>query len=641
MEQPQQQPHQQLVEPLLQTSASSEQPSHQEHQKKKDDSGSATHNDDGSTYVSFRDVATSLDSARNTEHPSTTSILSNSSFWIYFVTSNGPPQIIILCCLLALGFGCTVGVVPAVMTDRYARMYHGYNDTVHDCSSSFYDHADKPQACLDGSNDAQQTVTMANFISNGFTFCTSSFVGSLSDEYGRKRLFCLGIFVALWSPLALVLVQLFPQVHPLWYYVANAMSGLLNWIALALASLSDIIPSRWRAASFGLLLGGFFCGFAVSPMLALLLTHFWVSVLSLSVVTCGFISTIVLLPETLPPEVAASAAAERRRQRQQYEEEHVTDSHDTLPSTTTSSIAGDNSDNTTIATTTTRRTIATTKWQRRRRVLCRIATRPMRELSILNRNKLFRLLSALAFFSGMVTAGNQTLSLYYFEEHLGVNDHDVAIMFVMVGILGVLVQCVLMKTLNDWLGERYIICVAFFVGFIHNVMYGLATTKTTIYIAIALASVTGMSFPAISAIKANNVDESEQGRIQGALYSLQALASAVGPLLLRFVYSNTKDKPYPGPGCMFLFASLLYLVAVAVACALPKDQANSSSSSSAASSSLTSSCSRSSSDTKTDTSLETTASTLTTSTTHSSSLQSLLHVLEEEEAEDVEKNNVI
>lgn len=70
-------------------------------------------------------------------------------------------------------------------------------------------------------------------------------------------------------------------------------------------------------------------------------------------------------------------------------------------------------------------------------------------------------------------------------------------------------------------------------------------------------------------------DESEQGRIQGALYSLSALASGLGPVVLRFVYHHTRDMPYPGPGIMFIFASFLYLIASGCAFLLPKDLANS------------------------------------------------------------------
>jgi len=69
--------------------------------------------------------------------------------------------------------------------------------------------------------------------------------------------------------------------------------------------------------------------------------------------------------------------------------------------------------------------------------------------------------------------------------------------------------------------------------------------------------------------------ESEQGRIQGALYSLQALASGTGPMLLRLVYRQTKDNPYPGPGTMFIVAGGFYVIAVVCALALPKDKANS------------------------------------------------------------------
>lgn len=70
------------------------------------------------------------------------------------------------------------------MTDRYARLNHGYSNAK-DCAE--YDTiSDKPQACLDGSADAQRAVAMEQMISNTLTFLTSSYVGSISDEYGRK-----------------------------------------------------------------------------------------------------------------------------------------------------------------------------------------------------------------------------------------------------------------------------------------------------------------------------------------------------------------------------------------------------------------------------------------------------------------------
>jgi MFS family permease len=94
-----------------------------------------------------------------------------------------------------------------------------------------------------------------------------------------------------------------------------------------------------------------------------------------------------------------------------------------------------------------------------------------------------------------------------------------------------------------------------------------------IFASTVMASFCGMSFPTISSIKSMNVTEAEQGRIQGALYSLQALAAGLGPLVLRIIYHYTKEST---PGAMFLVAAAFYLLAASFAWALPPKLANSS-----------------------------------------------------------------
>ena len=386
------------------------------------------------------------------------SVYRRESFLVTFATSDGPPQIVILMLLLALGFGSTIGVVPAVMSDRYARLNHGYTDEK-DCSS--YGMDDKPAPCLAGSSDAQNAAAMSNLISNGLTFITSSLMGSISDEHGRRGLLVFGTFLATLYPLCLVLLQIYPNMNPFWYYAAGSMNGIVNWIAVALSALSDVMPPKWRAPSFGLLLAGFSLGFALAPLLALVFDHFQVSIFSFSLMVLGFLLTVAFFPETLPPEAAAEAAQTRLAQYTEH-----------------TSITG--------------------------KILWSMA-RPLRELSILNRNQLFRLLSVLAFFSGMVTSADHTLLIYYVEERLAFDDHDVAVMFMIVGILGIFVQGVLLKPLNDCLGERLVIVVAFFLGAAYNLLYGIATNKATIFVAVSISTFLGMSFPTISAIKSNNV----------------------------------------------------------------------------------------------------------------------------------------
>lgn len=123
----------------------------------------------------------------------------------------------------------------------------------------------------------------------------------------------------------------------------------------------------------------------------------------------------------------------------------------------------------------------------------------------------------------------------------------------------------------DRFGERSTITISFAFGALHNVLYGVAHGKTLIFVAMAVGTGVTMAFPTISAIKANHVKESEQGRIQGALYSVQAISSGLGPTLMRQVYGWSQDGTgiLWGPGTMFLFASLFYVIAVVCAWQLP------------------------------------------------------------------------
>lgn len=274
-------------------------------------------------------------------------------------------------------------------------------------------------------------------------------------------LILLGIGLSLLAPLNLVLLQLFDSMDPVIYYASQAASGFVSWIAVALSALSDVMPPMWRAPSFGLVLAGFSMGFALSPFLAVFLGHLGVSIFALGVLLFGFILAVTTMPETLSPESSEMAKLKRLAE---------------YP-------------------------VLTSRLEVWRYNL----SRPARDLLILNRNKLFRLLSALAFFSGCVSAGDHTLFLYYVEENFGFNDRDIAMLFLIIGVMGIIVQATVLKPLNSLIGERRVIMVAFLVGALHNFLYGIAQSKKTMFIAASIASLTGMSFPTISAIKANNV----------------------------------------------------------------------------------------------------------------------------------------
>jgi len=373
---------------------------------------------------------------------------------------------------------------------------------------------------------------ISSFLQNIFTFFTGPLTGSISDEYGRRNLLLASSFLSLFSPLYLVLLQLDDGMNPAWYYGVNAIRGLLSWMAIALASLSDVLPPKWRAPGFGLLMAGFSAGFATSPLLAIWLDHLYLSVFSFGLLVVMFGLALCLLPETLAKEQCEENRRRRIARLDGAERE--------------------------------------SKWE----CVVRNVKRPVEEMLILNRTRLFRLLASLAFFSGLVLSADTLLALYV-QDKFGATDKDVAVFLVMLGVMNIAVQGFVLKPLNDCVGEKWVLIVAFLFGSIHNLCYGLGTSKAFIYIGGALSSIRVMAFPTVSAIKANNVEENEQGRIQGALYAASCLASAIGPIMLRFVYYGAETEHFLGSGVMFVAAAVLDIVAVMVSCVLPKDKVDS------------------------------------------------------------------
>lgn len=87
-----------------------------------------------------------------------------------------------------------------------------------------------------------------------------------------------------------------------------------------------------------------------------------------------------------------------------------------------------------------------------------------------------------------------------------------------------------------------------------------------------LAGFASVTFSAISALKSNNVTDSEQGQVQGALYGANAIASALGPLAFSFTYhylSSAHGSLPAFPAGVFLIAAALTLVACVIALTIP------------------------------------------------------------------------
>lgn len=441
------------------------------------------------------------------------------SFFTVFFASVGPPRLLILALLLSLGIGSIVSIVPEVLSNRFAQISHHYDGAP--CST--FDRNDMPLECVQGGEDAQRFAANSNLMKNVLILLFASIIGSVSDCNGRKGFLALSFVLSSLAPIVLALMQRIRNIHPIWYYAADCSNGLISGMTLMLTMLSDCLPARFRAVGYGLFLACFLSGFALSQALALGLSHVGVSIASAFLLLSGCFFTLCSVPETLKEETKTKALEKQ------------------------SSDEGG---------------------------LLRTIIRPMTELKILNRNSFFRLLAFVSFCSAFIYSSDQTLVVYYMEEHLAVHDEMVASMLGAMSLLGVVVQVVLLNRIISLLGEKKTLILGFFFGTCHNVIYGIANSQRTIFAGLLLSELTGLTYPVIIAMRSFNVGEEEQGHVQGAFFALASVANALGPLCLQAIYDQTKDLPYPGPGSMFLFAAFVYFTGCVIACLLPADRAN-------------------------------------------------------------------
>ena len=93
------------------------------------------------------------------------------------------------------------------------------------------------------------------------------------------------------------------------------------------------------------------------------------------------------------------------------------------------------------------------------------------------------------------------------------------------------------------------------MGILGFLGYGLATEGWMVYVVIVSTSVGGLAGPAIQSLVTSNVNETEQGQVQGSLISMTSLTNIIAPLFFNsflFSYFISPQAPIHLPGAPFL-----------------------------------------------------------------------------------------
>jgi MFS family permease len=468
----------------------------------------------------------------------------------------------------------TVGLlplqIPGIVADRYARLYHGYAESA--SCDSFKSKVDgtapvKPKECFAGADDAQETAAWANVAFSALSAIGNPLLGTYSDSQhgcGNGRRIVLFVCLSLATIPALVLTVLirFPRMNPVWYYVANTLTGAVSFLSVVLATLADIVPEKFRTVAYGLLMSGYYGAFALGPTVPLVVhSHQATAMIAASANIAALVAVTVLFPGTSQRTLETDALPlEARLLGLGHSDESETavlislshqDANESISLLDCSHVHA-----------------SLTRWSC---FLWNTVTTPFREVSILLRTRSLRLVAAGAFFAAMVFACDATLLIYYIEAHLNVGSEDISRMFLVLGVFGIVLQAGCLKPLIRSIGDKRLLVVSFISGTVHNLLYGAARSKLTIYVAMILSQVTKLNVPLLSSFASSDASASEQGQVQGALFAVNSIAYCFGPVIVEYVYQRTEHLPRFGLGFMFIFASGLYAIGAVCVAFIPTD----------------------------------------------------------------------
>jgi len=348
----------------------------------------------------------------------------------------------------------------------------------------------------------------------GFSWAAMQFVfspllGAISDRRGRRPVILLS---NLGLGLDYLLMALAPNLS--WLFVGRLISGVTSAsFSTAGAYIADVTPEEQRAAKFGMLGAAFGLGFVVGPALGGLLGGISLRLPFYAAAGLSLANAVYgffILPESLAPERRAPFL-----------------------------------------------------WSK---------ANPLGSLSLLRSHPRLLGLAVVAFLYNVAHDSLPSVFVLYADYRYHWGERMVGFCLAVVGIASTIVAALLVGPLVKRLGERRALLIGLGFGVLGFGVYGWAPTGGWFLAGIPLIAIWGLAGPAFQALMSRRVEQSAQGRLQGALASMSGITGMVGPLLFTQIFAlGISRDSLQVPGAPFWASSLLLCGSLMVAYFVARD----------------------------------------------------------------------
>jgi DHA1 family tetracycline resistance protein-like MFS transporter len=335
-------------------------------------------------------------------------------------------------------------------------------------------------------------------------FVSMPVMGGLSDRFGRRPVILLS---NLGLGLDYVLMALAPNLH--WLFVGRVISGVTAAsVSTAMAYIADVTPAERRAQAYGLVGMAFGIGFILGPALGGLLGSVdprlpFWAAAAFSLANAAY--GFFVLPESL--------SRERRR---------------------------------------------AFEWRR---------ANPVGSLRFLRSHRELAGLASAAFLSMFAHCVLPAVFVLYAGYRFQWDAKTVGLALAGVGAVSAVVQGVLVGPLVRRFGERSVMLGGLTAGAVGFLVYALAPSAAIFLVGLPIVSLWGVTGPAAQGLLTRRVGPDVQGELQGAMGSLQGIATMIGPIVFAstFAWSIDAATRVQMPGAAYALAAAFLLASALIA----------------------------------------------------------------------------
>uniref|UniRef100_A0A3B5A724 Hippocampus abundant transcript 1 protein-like n=1 Tax=Stegastes partitus TaxID=144197 RepID=A0A3B5A724_9TELE len=383
-----------------------------------------------------------------------------------------------------------------------------------------------------------ETFPQHTFLMNGLiqgvkgllSFMSAPLIGALSDVWGRRSFLLVTVFFTC-APIPLM------RLSPWWYFAMISMSGAFSvTFSVIFAYVADVTDERERSTAYGLVSATFAASLVTSPAIGAYLSAWYgdnLVVLVATLIALADICFILLaVPESLPDKMRLNTWG------------------------------------------------APISWEQ---------ADPFASLRKVGQDSTVLLICITVFLSYLPEAGQYSSFFLYLRQVINFSSTTIAVFIGVVGILSIVAQTLFLTLLMRTLGNKNTVLLGLGFQILQLAWYGFGSEPWMMWAAGAVAAMSSITFPAVSALVSQSADPDKQGVVQGMITGIRGLCNGLGPALYGFIFflfNQLNDvlllPPHQHaliPGPPFLLGACTVVIAFLVALFIPEKPSCSSSSS--------------------------------------------------------------